>query len=343
MAESIVRSPKEKADMDFLAFSFDGKHSYDDFGLWRTSDGDRYNENLTPTITDKTAEAPGSDGMYYFNTNYKQKDFSINFAFERLTEDQLREMKKWLAGKKMGELWFEEAPYKVYMVKVTGQPSIKSLCFNDNGERVYKGDGTVQFTAYWPYGHTPDKIVKWSESNNEYEKAGSGKDFSSYENFATAGQWRATSGLIENPDKLCMGENPGDIPAHFQLTIKDRELTAGTKIVVGDASIILEANTVGLTWDTKTGLVHGKVRNEDESEQLLDKLIGYSGTGGLCKIPVDGLNTDEIYYEIITKDNNITTVTRYYINGQYTQTVNDGNPTNGTHNTLSLNYHYWYY
>jgi hypothetical protein len=72
--------------MDFLAFSFNGKHSWDDFHIYRTSDGDRYNENLTPTLTDKTAEVPGGDGMYYFGTTHKQRDFNISFAFDSLTE-----------------------------------------------------------------------------------------------------------------------------------------------------------------------------------------------------------------------------------------------------------------
>ena len=158
MAISIVKiSPNTTGDMDFLAFSFNGKHSWDDFHIYRTSEGDRYNENLTPTLTDKTAEVPGSDGMYYFGTTHKQKDFNISFAFDSLTDVQLRKLKKWLNGKEMGDLWFQETPYKVWTAKPTGNLSIKYIPFNDkNGERVYKGEGTVQFVAYWPYAHTPD-------------------------------------------------------------------------------------------------------------------------------------------------------------------------------------------
>jgi hypothetical protein len=69
MAESIVKVPRDAAsDMDFLAFSFNGQHSWDDFGIYRVVDGDRYNENLSPTLIDKTAEVPGGDGMYFFGT-----------------------------------------------------------------------------------------------------------------------------------------------------------------------------------------------------------------------------------------------------------------------------------
>ena len=157
MAESIVKVPQcATDDMDFLAFSFNGKHSWDDFGIYRVIDGDRYSENFSPTLNDKTAEVPGGDGMYYFGTTYKQRDFNISFAFDHLTEAKLREMKKWLNGKEMGDLWFSEAPYKVWTAKSSGNSAIKYIPFDDeNGQRVYKGEGTIQFTAYWPYAHTP--------------------------------------------------------------------------------------------------------------------------------------------------------------------------------------------
>ena len=174
MAESVVKVPAS-GDMDFLAFSFNGKHSWDDFGIYRVIESNRYNENLAPTLTDKTAEVPGGDGMYYFGTYHKQREFNINFAFDHLTEDKLREMKKWLNGKEMGDLWFSETPYKVWTAKPTGNSSIKYIPFDEDyteistsggqtttqtkTRRVYKGEGTIQFTAYYPYAHTPDLVT----------------------------------------------------------------------------------------------------------------------------------------------------------------------------------------
>jgi hypothetical protein len=95
---SIVKVPNNYVDYDFIAFSYKGLHSYEDFGIVRVSDGSRYQDNLLPTLKDKTAENPGGDGMYYFGTNYKQKDFTINFAFEKLTDKKIREMKSWFSG-----------------------------------------------------------------------------------------------------------------------------------------------------------------------------------------------------------------------------------------------------
>jgi hypothetical protein len=80
-------------DYDFIGFTYDGKHSIDDFGIYRTSDGNRYNDNLVPQMTDKTADVPGGDGQYYFSTHYKTRQFSIPIAFDNLSEEQYREVR----------------------------------------------------------------------------------------------------------------------------------------------------------------------------------------------------------------------------------------------------------
>lgn len=108
--------------MDFIGFAYNGKHSYDDFGVYRTSDGSRYNDNLVPSMTDKTVDVPGGDGQYYFYTTHKNRQFSIPIAFDDLTEKKYREMRQWLDGKAIHDLVFDEAPYKVYSAKVTGTP-----------------------------------------------------------------------------------------------------------------------------------------------------------------------------------------------------------------------------
>lgn len=161
MAESIIKVPlnADSKDYDFLAFSFNGKHSYDDFGIYRVSDGDRYNTDLIPQMNDKTVDNVGSDGMFFFGTTHKQRDFNINFAFDHMDDATLRAMKQWLNGKEIHDLWFDEEPYKVYSAKVTSTATIKHVTFEENGKRIYKGEGSIQFTAYWPYAHTPDYIM----------------------------------------------------------------------------------------------------------------------------------------------------------------------------------------
>lgn len=275
MAESIVKVPSPEAQgLDFLAFSFNGKHSWDDFGIYRTSDGNRYNENLAPTLNDKTAEVPGGDGMYYFGTTHKQKDFNISFAFDHLTEQKLKKMKKWLSGKEMGDLWFQEAPYKVWTAKPTGNSSIKYIPFDDfdstgNKIRVYRGEGTVQFTAYWPYAHTPDYIQNGLTQMN-------GKSLTSYIHFTNKDEWTAASGLTSSTG-TCTGENPGDLPAPFILK-QDGFIPSGTTFTVGESEITILVDCNNLEWNGKTGLVMTETSGEKRP-------INFSGNS-LAVIPV---------------------------------------------------------
>lgn len=142
-------------DLDFIGFTYNGKHSWHDLGIYRTSDGSRYNDTLTPSLNDKTTEVPGGNGQYYFYTRAKTKTFSISYAFDSLTENGLRMLKQVFNGQGIHDLIFDETPYKTWSAKVTGNSQIKHLCFTDsNGDRVYKGEGSISFTCYWPYART---------------------------------------------------------------------------------------------------------------------------------------------------------------------------------------------
>jgi hypothetical protein len=80
-------------DYDFIGFTYNGKHSLKDLGIYRTSNGDRYNESLFPTLKEKTATVEGLDGQYYFGTTIEQKVFTIPFAFDNLSEAGLRKLR----------------------------------------------------------------------------------------------------------------------------------------------------------------------------------------------------------------------------------------------------------
>lgn len=226
MAESIVKIPRVKRDYDFIAFSFKGKHSYEDYHIYRVSDGSRYNENITPTLTDKTADVPGGDGMYFFGTECKQRNFTINFAFCDLTEREITDIRTWLNGKEMGDLWFAEEPHKVYTAKVTGTPTLKYLPFDEtreNGkvERVYKGEGSVTFTAYWPYAHTPDYV----ESTDGVKMPG--MYYGSYALFSNYHQLKEV--LPQSPDNNT--NEYGDQPFYFKAKLLSPKSTSTIYIV----------------------------------------------------------------------------------------------------------------
>ena len=154
-----------------------GVHS-SQLNFYRVSDGSRYNEDMSAAFQDKTVQAPGRDGTFYFGTNYTSRVFNIQIAFDSMTEDDMTEFKRIFAAKQEGDLIFDETPYKQYHVKIQSPPQMKYIVFDEpfvgkdpvdlistkdlertgtvdnswrQGNRVYKGEGTIQFIAYYPY------------------------------------------------------------------------------------------------------------------------------------------------------------------------------------------------
>jgi hypothetical protein len=86
--ECIVKVPSYSVydDYDFIGFSFNGYHCVEDLHIYRTSDGSRYQENLTPQISEQTGQHSGVDGAYFLGAQHRQKVFNIKFAFERLSQ-----------------------------------------------------------------------------------------------------------------------------------------------------------------------------------------------------------------------------------------------------------------
>ena len=156
---NIYRNENFMSNSDYIGFSFNGVHS-SELGIKRTSEGSRFNENLLPVIQDKAVQIPGGDGMYYFGSYYTQRQFNISYAFDSLTEQQLGRIKAVFGDKKPHRLIFDEAPYKVYLAKVTGSASIKHIPFAEGAtNRVYKGEGSIQFTAYEPFARSTYKYL----------------------------------------------------------------------------------------------------------------------------------------------------------------------------------------
>lgn len=268
--------------IDYVGFTFNGTHS-SQLGIVRTSDGSRFNENLLPTIQDKTVQVPGRDGTYYFGSFYTQKPFNIQFAFDDLTEQEFTELKKWLGDKKIHELIFDEAPYKTYLAKITGNATIKYIPFEEGAtNRVYKGEGSIQFTAYYPYARSSFKFLDESEASNKLEwKAASGmKD--------TKG---AYDSLNDNKNQILL-YNPGDIEAEFQLKIEFDESGAIPKfgISLGDypnralsfKDILRQGNDKYIQIDSKLNLVEGYNEDGTKSGNLYNK---YIIAGQFFKIP----------------------------------------------------------
>ena len=266
---------------DYIGFTYNNVHS-SDLGIVRVSDGSRFNENLLPTIQDKTVQVPGGDGTYFYGSYFTQRQFSISFAYDSLTEEQVARLKAHFGDKKIHDLVFDENPYKTYQAKVTGTATIKYLPFAE-GEtnRLYKGEGTIQFTCYQPYAICSKKwLSEYTDYNNVQE-------------------WASASGLKQSStgfDELIGANtinlyNPGDIESHFQLVVKfnDGKISAGRMYIDGDASrqlswreMTLQGDDSYVKFNSRLNLIEGYTSQGIKSGKVYNKHIS---SGSFFKIP----------------------------------------------------------
>lgn len=305
---------------DFIGFSFN-EHRSESLGIVRISDGSRYNEDLVPTTQDKTVQVPGGDGFYYFGSDYTQRQFSINIAFDELTEKQFRELQQVFGTKELGKLIFDERPYKYYMVK-SSKPQLKYICFGKDGERIYKGEGTLTFTAYYPFAKSVFKFLeKEIEKETGKEVYVLRKTYSNIEEWAEASGMKAQGILDTIPAEPTENAYPisvynaGDLEADFILKFNSapnntinialgQQDVGDKKAVLNLKSFSLKNTDTGFQINTKTNLIEGF-----NAEGLTGTLYNENITqGDFFKIPpreegyqisVTGATPTEIMYDYI--------------------------------------------
>lgn len=269
---------------DFIGFTFNGLHS-SQLGIVRVSNGSRFDENLLPTIQDKTVQVPGGDGTYFFGSYYTQKPFNVQFAFDNLTEEKFSELKKWIGDKQIHDLIFDELPYKIYSAKITGSATIKHIPFDENEKRIYKGEGSIQFTAYYPFARSAFKFLDESTAANKEE-------------------WKTASGLKEsNPDGDVTFDslvnnntmwiyNPGDIETNFQIRLSFGEdgtipkfgisLTNDSSRALQCSSIKKQGEDAWIQIDSKLNLIEGLDSAGKKTGNVYNR---YMVAGNFFKIP----------------------------------------------------------
>lgn len=317
---------------DFIGFSFNGYRS-EDLGIVRVSDGSRYTEDLLPTAQDKTVQVPGGDGFYYFGSDYTQKPFTIPIAFDGLTEKQFRELQQVFGTKELGKLVFDERPYKYYMVK-SGKPQLKYICFGKDGERTYKGEGTLTFTAYYPFAKSVFKFLeKEKEKETGKEVYVLRKTYSNIEEWAEASGMKAQGTLDKVPKNKdndpipgdILVYNAGDLEADFILRFRKwteteenvenrpvvsvsltrKDSSGNTKNILKITPFILDPKDVGFQINTKSNLIEGIDSQNIATGNLYNK---YIIEGDFFKIPpqeeglkisIAGATPIEIIYDYI--------------------------------------------
>ena len=272
--------------IDFCGFTFNGIHS-SKLNIIRVSNGTRYNETITPAFQDKTEAINGGDGTLFWNSYYTNKPFSLQIAYDRLTETQLRKLRQVFCAKAMGELIFDESPYKAYTVKVQSPIQLQYLCFNDvNNERVYKGEGTIQLIAYYPYAKS---VHKYLDEFNDFF-------YLNKNEWAEASGMARTKGNLDGTGGVITVYNPGDIEADWQafylmtdggcalrsITLETDNTTEGT-MLFSSINTRKSSSDYYLRVNSRTNLIDGCDQQGNPTGTLYNEFLT---AGDFFKIPI---------------------------------------------------------
>lgn len=253
---------------DFLGFTFGGYHS-SDLGITRVSGGDRYNEQLHPEIKDRTAEVPGLNGEYYFGSNFGSRQFDIEIAYDSLTEEQFKNLRRVFGTRDIKELIFDERPYKKYLAKLESPIELSYVCFdepgytwqkiptgideetgelnymqgvsgdyeykayNDTTRRVYKGEGKISFICYFPFAKSVYKQLPLADIESDWAIS---SGILSAQAYASVDKYTILNPPAEGEEQqepVLHGftlYNPGDIETGFRMYIPADLLSTATII-----------------------------------------------------------------------------------------------------------------
>lgn len=292
---------------DFISFTYNGVHSTE-LGIVHVSTSDRYTDALLPTIQDKTVQVPGSNGTYFFGSYYTQRPITLNVAFDNVSENQIRLARKVFGDQLSHSLIFDEEPYKVYYAKVNGTPQYTYIPFSS--PRIYKGEGTLTFTCYEPFAHTPNSNKYLSQYTVGVSPSPSNPTWYKYNN---KDEWNLSAGLLETQgtyDNYISNKfrlyNPGDLEADFKFIIpiptgenasfSISGITISNNNTLGPRTLNTSAITTGkgedvaIQFNSKTNLIEGLDAYGARTGNLYNENIV---SGSWFKIP---LTTDGNWY-----------------------------------------------
>ena len=291
---------------DFISFTYNGVHSTE-LGVMRVTSSNRYTDALLPTIQDKTVQASGSNGTYFFGSYYTQRPITITVAFDDVSESQIRLMRKTFGDGLSHQLIFDDEPYKVYYAKATGTPQLQYVPFSS--PRVYKGEGTFSFTCYEPFAHTPNSNKYLSQytvgtpSNPIWYK---------YDNKT---EWNLSAGLLATQGTYDTYDsatgfkvyNPGDVETDFKFVISITNLLRGIKISDGtndlaSYTLLINAPTAKsednyLCFNSKLNIIEGLNSNKQKTGTIYNE---YINSGNWFKIPLNRTGTDWYFQPIFS-------------------------------------------
>lgn len=224
----------------YLGFTFGGVHS-SELQIVRVYD-QRLTEQVLPQQTDKFIQLPNSDRTTYYGRNFGPLEITVSFAYDDLSEKGKRRLKQVFANDKLQELIFDEEPYKTYMAKVSGQPILNFVPFDDpEYGRVYRGEGEVSFFIPYPLAYAKYKnIADYDGNRSEWDKA--------YNFQNETNKW-----TLQGDNYLATVHNNGDVDAPFKLYFsteyeKDGKVAIRLNTLGSDGKRVVKAMFLDFTY-----------------------------------------------------------------------------------------------
>ena len=159
------------------------------------------------------------------------------------------------------------------MVK-SGNPQLKYICFGkERDPRIYKGEGTLTFTAYYPFAKSVFKFLEKTQKEGKEVYVLQGT-YSNIEEWAEASGMKA-QGILDKVPKNPTGGvysisvyNAGDLEADFILKFNgapssainielSQQNVAGKKGFLNLKNFGLKGTDTGFQINTKTNLIEG--------------------------------------------------------------------------------------
>lgn len=327
---------------NYIDFKF-GDFWASDFNLIAVSSGDRYSPPVYGTINPNTTTVAGKTGVYKWKTQIGEKIITINIAFDKVTMQNVNQIKQWLNPKKIEKLILSEEPNKYYWCSINSEPDFKFIPFIEETikvgnkeviEGVYKGEMSLQFICADNFAYSeeedyekveiekgiiysekyPSIIIPWVTSSNLLENVQFYNNNNVYlKSYFDAETGDATkSGISE--DRPVYLYNAGTTAANLNLTFDMIIPAEGSPLVINTESCKLTDNGVQVLKQVSSISI-------SDFSKYKPFLEIYDGTPSNWQIQIDS-NLCEVYLKHKTDKTKIISLNKFNNNQSFLSLAN---------------------
>lgn len=327
---------------NYIDFKF-GDFWASDFNLIAVSSGDRYSPPVYGTINPNTTTVAGKTGVYKWKTQIGEKIITINIAFDKVTMQNVNQIKQWLNPKKIEKLILSEEPNKYYWCSINSEPDFKFIPFIEETikvgnkeviEGVYKGEMSLQFICADNFAYSeeedyekveiekgiiysekyPSIIIPWVTSSNLLENVQFYNNNNIYlKSYFDAEIGDATkSGISE--DRPVYLYNAGTTAANLNLTFDMIIPAEGSPLVINTESCKLIDNGIQVLKQISSISI-------SDFSKYKPFLEIYDGTPSNWQIQIDS-NLCEVYLKHKTDETKIISLNKFNDNQSFLSLAN---------------------